>query len=280
MASKENTDRLLQGIANTLTVYGYHVIDNSLFYGKGGIVMYLYAYAAYSGDEAYEDFAGDMLDIVMADTKKMKSDFDRGFTGIGWLLHWLIKRGYVEGDVNDVLKAYDKAMFARIECEKESDLALQSLYLAERIEQSSPTYSISSLVGIFLKILGQRYEGKPLKKMQVRSIDYLLKKAGDIKHDEKYIKDIDTINDRIRKEAKQIERKNDSACDESLYYSTDDLFKAIFLSEEKSVNLNEKQTNEILENYIKNADSTRLYLLGGLAGLGMMILENIVKHKK
>ena len=274
MTNKERTDILLQSIANVLTVYGYHVRDNSLFYGKGGIVMYLYAYAAYSGDEAYEDFAGDMLDVIMKEAFKMTSDFDRGFTGIGWLLGWLIKKDYVEGDVNDVLKAYDKAMFARIECEKDSDLALQSLYLAERIEYSSPTYSISSLVGIFLKILGQRYEGKPLKKMQVQSIGYLLKKAGDIKHDEKYIKDIDTINDRIRKEAKQIEKKNDNVCNESLYYSTDDLFKAIFLSEEKSISLNEFQTNEILENYIKNADSTKLYLLGGLAGLGMMMLEN------
>lgn len=274
MASKENTDRLLQGIANTLTVYGYHVIDNSLFYGKGGIVMYLYAYAAYSGDEAYEDFAGDMLDIVMADTKKMKSDFDRGFTGIGWLLHWLIKRGYVEGDVNDVLKAYDKAMFARIECEKESDPALQTLYLTERLEQVTKDYDITPLAGIFLRILAQRLEKKDMNRFQASSVEKLIAKTEALHLNEKNHESINNLKDKIRKEADKNKLKEDTVNYNPLYYSANDLIETVFLPTDRKFELSEEQTNFIIENYIKNAEPTSLHLFGGLAGLGVILLEN------
>ena len=274
MASKENTDRLLQGIANTLTVYGYHVIDNSLFYGKGGIVMYLYAYAAYSGDEAYEDFAGDMLDIVMADTKKMKSDFDRGFTGIGWLLDWLIKRGYVEGDVNDVLKAYDKAMFARIECEKESDLALQTLYLTERLEHVTKDYDITPLAGIFLRILAQRLEKKDMNRFQALSVEKLITKTKVMHLNEKDKESIKKLKNKIRKEVEKNRQKEDMVKNNPLCYSTSDLIETVFLPTGIKFELSEEQINFIIENYIKNAEPTSLHLFGGLAGLGVILLEN------
>lgn len=59
------TDEMLRMIANTLVVYSYHIDNNGLTNGKMGVILFLYRYAAHTGNRHYENFAGELLDGMM-----------------------------------------------------------------------------------------------------------------------------------------------------------------------------------------------------------------------
>lgn len=47
------TDEMLRMIANTLVVYSYHIDNNGLTNGKMGVILFLYRYAAHTGNGRY-----------------------------------------------------------------------------------------------------------------------------------------------------------------------------------------------------------------------------------
>lgn len=98
---------------NRLILGSGTVDDAGLYYGKMGLVLLLYYYRRYTGRLVYGEFAGDLLDEVYRGCCHLPVDFAYGICGIGWAVSRLIRHGFVEGDVNQVLAEVDKKVMER-----------------------------------------------------------------------------------------------------------------------------------------------------------------------
>lgn len=90
-------DEIMLMIANTFVVYVYHIENNGLVDGKTGAMLFLYRYAALSGNEDYEALAGQLLDGMMKVAPSLPYGFESGLAGVGWAISRLMREGLVEG---------------------------------------------------------------------------------------------------------------------------------------------------------------------------------------
>lgn len=114
-------------------------IDNpGLAIGKMGIAILMYHYARFTGDKSCEEFAGTLIDHIYRDmSSSTPLDFENGLSGIGWGLIYLVKNGFIEGDLNVVLEEIDNAISRENNREVESDPGI-SRYLLARKSDSVP----------------------------------------------------------------------------------------------------------------------------------------------
>lgn len=79
--------------------------------GKLGIAIFFYHYAQYTGNRYYNEFAGSLIDD-MSDhiNNRAPLDFNNGLTGIGWGITYLVRKGFIEGVVDEILEEIDFAI--------------------------------------------------------------------------------------------------------------------------------------------------------------------------
>lgn len=84
-----------------------------LLEGKMGMVIFFYIYSSYTSNNLYYDFAGELLDEIIANLSYNDHvRFADGLSGIGWGLLFLESRGYISGDMNDILEELDKVILS------------------------------------------------------------------------------------------------------------------------------------------------------------------------
>lgn len=123
-------------------------IDNpGLAKGKMGIAVFMYHYARFSGNKAYEKFAGNLIDQIYDDINSSTPiDFENGLTGIGWGIIYLIKNGFIKGDLNDVLEEIDNAIGRDDHAGKESDSGVAKYLLARRSDSVTDIIELLSFI--------------------------------------------------------------------------------------------------------------------------------------
>lgn len=127
-------DKLLRIIANTIASNLNGTTDVSLFHGKMGTCMFLYAYARRSGIKQYELWADSMLDdIVHSDKSQMLASIADGYGGLGIGLCWLLQNGYAKGNTDLILQEIDYLLFDNIEMAAFGEKAYNSLFFAPSI---------------------------------------------------------------------------------------------------------------------------------------------------
>lgn len=105
---KENDEQLLL-IAQHLLINSAFTADLGLYNGKMGVVLFLCHYARYSGNTEYEDFAGELIDMINEDlTDDMPAQLENGLSGIGWGIEYLISNRFMSGNTDDVLVDIDE----------------------------------------------------------------------------------------------------------------------------------------------------------------------------
>lgn len=98
----------LHDMAIHLLMNHYKAKNIGLFHGKMGIVIFLCAYARFSGESLFEKFADRLLDeIIEALSTPSPFDFSDGIGGIGWGLQYLIAQGWLEGSSAEILSDID-----------------------------------------------------------------------------------------------------------------------------------------------------------------------------
>lgn len=145
-------DEIMLMIANTFVVYVYHIENNGLVDGKTGAMLFLYRYAALSGNEEYEALAGQLLDGMMKVAPSLPHGFESGLAGVGWAISRLIREGLVEGKPDNVLRAIDERVLGRMECDRRSILG-QAVYMAERLRNTTPEYGLERYAGRILDFI-------------------------------------------------------------------------------------------------------------------------------
>jgi len=84
-----------------------------LLNGKTGLAIFFFHYARQTGNKLYETFAGDLIDEILDEINiQTPINFKDGLCGIGWGIIYLIHHNFLEGNVDEILKDFDKLIFS------------------------------------------------------------------------------------------------------------------------------------------------------------------------
>lgn len=120
-------------------------IDNSLYYGKMGVLICLYEYARYTNKRIYAELADILLEEVIEELDcDMSVSFASGLCGIGWGIGYSIGCGYIVGNADEVLEAIDgKIMEVNVskieDCSIKTGLGGIAYYVWQRMTSDTRT---------------------------------------------------------------------------------------------------------------------------------------------
>lgn len=140
LSLKERIDARLQRIANVLLLNASFIDNLGLLNGKMGIAIFFYHYARYTGNEVYENYAGELIDEIYEEiSANTPVDFANGLTGIGWGIEYLVQNGFVEADTDEALEEMDAAIYKNKQSrplliENENDLFGFGFYYISRLK--------------------------------------------------------------------------------------------------------------------------------------------------
>lgn len=111
---EEKKKLLLERIANHILLNSSFLSDIGLLNGKIGLVIFFSHYAKFCKDERYEEFAGELLDELYGEIHTgIPLTFNKGLYGIGWGIEYLVQRGFMEGDTDEILEDIDRKIMER-----------------------------------------------------------------------------------------------------------------------------------------------------------------------
>jgi len=110
--NKQHIESRLQRIANVLLLNASFTDNLGLLNGKMGIAIFFFHYARYTGNEMYENYAGELIDEIYEEISPTSPiNFAAGVTGIAWGIEYLVKNGFVEADTDKALNEIDSVIF-------------------------------------------------------------------------------------------------------------------------------------------------------------------------
>jgi hypothetical protein len=143
--SKEDsslTGDILHDIAVNLSLASGDPEKNSLMYGEWGKVIFLVNYWRLTGNEDFYDKAlemvGDIYQSIGQDIyihagsntiRDIDLSFDKGVSGIGWGINYLIKHSFAEGDIDGIMGLTDASIYRQM-IEQLHELSTESLNMA------------------------------------------------------------------------------------------------------------------------------------------------------
>ena len=85
-----------------------HNDPSGLALGKMGTSLYLYHLSYLENSKDYKKLAEKYLDEVFGEIATVKEiDIKNGLTGIGLSIDYLVKNGFVKGNINNILQEID-----------------------------------------------------------------------------------------------------------------------------------------------------------------------------
>ncbi|MGE4331436.1 hypothetical protein SDC9_19702 [bioreactor metagenome] len=158
--------------------------DNSLglAQGKMGACLYFYVLSRKLNYPEYQDVALKLLNDIFINIQKVSSiDVKNGLAGIGLGITFLVKEGYTQGNLNDVLGDIDDIIFKQLSYSKYSDkFDLPSLihltyYLQTRLKEqkqgSENEYLFKELVIQTINNLYEKIDTKLYQESLIYTID-------------------------------------------------------------------------------------------------------------
>jgi hypothetical protein len=80
--------------------------------GKGGVAIFLYELFKKTQKKSYIMIADKLIDQIYAGlNKNIAPDFMSGVSGIGWCINYLVKNGFLESNIDDILDELDIQLF-------------------------------------------------------------------------------------------------------------------------------------------------------------------------
>ena len=172
-------EEMLRMIANTLTLYAYHIENNGLLDGKSGVMLFLYRYAAHTDNDNYGNVAGNILDGIMKITLRMAPGFENGLAGVGWTISRLLSEDIVSGKPSEVLARIDDSVFVRTES-NDGNISGQAVYLAERLKDRPSSNVLSRYIEGMLGYINHSMRHNNLTLRRVNSMLFFLVSVKDM----------------------------------------------------------------------------------------------------
>lgn len=102
-------------ITNALLLNSSFIENIGLMHGKTGISIYFYLLARKTGNETYENYAGELIDEMYEEiTDNTLWDFENGLAGIGWGIEYMVQNKFIEADTDEVLEEFDSRLFRQL----------------------------------------------------------------------------------------------------------------------------------------------------------------------
>jgi len=126
--------------------YDYSNLDLGLYKGKIGLCVYWYIQSRCYNNHLYEEKASELLDSVLENIQRnsIPLGFENGIIGIYFAILYLIKNGYVEGDIEVIFRDVDDIIyrdlyFEHINCKYDrksvdKEELLAGIYIAKRLQ--------------------------------------------------------------------------------------------------------------------------------------------------
>lgn len=189
-------DKILLKFSNAIISNINNTTDIGLFNGKMGITIFLYEYSRYTHNKLYEDMADNLLDQIFSQSENIvHTSVSHGYAGIGIGLMYIMKRGFVIGDANDVLHEIDSRLFDNFTYTVINDsiasekLLSAGLYFAHRVSypllnsyRKNVKEEIRNMIYLFL-LNYKNFKSSLELIMVINSILYITKKI-DLSEDE------------------------------------------------------------------------------------------------
>ena len=131
---------ILQRIANILLINGGFSDNPGLYTGEMGLVLFFFRYARYTQNNLYREYAYDLMDKTQ---NRLHLDtpiyYKHGLAGIGSAIEYLVQKGFVEVDTDDILEDVDEHLLSlrNLPCVPLHELLSIGYYALWRITGSS-----------------------------------------------------------------------------------------------------------------------------------------------
>jgi hypothetical protein len=113
-------------LIHQLTLKSNRMKEASLFHGKLGVAIAFFEYGRFSENKVYTAFADELIDGFLSQVNdRTPFVFSSGLSGIGWGVEYLIQRGFVACDSNQVCADLD-ALVMRTDLRRVKDLTVAS----------------------------------------------------------------------------------------------------------------------------------------------------------
>lgn len=104
----ELINKNLKNIADILSLNVGKLNNVGLLNGKTGIVVFFYHYARYTGNNAYEEYAGKLIDEICEEIHKHSQvNYADGLAGFGTGIEYLARNRFISGETDEVLAELD-----------------------------------------------------------------------------------------------------------------------------------------------------------------------------
>ncbi len=154
----------MQKLEELLLVHYPEMDTPGLFKGKMGACIYFFEAFHHNNDPKYRQAGESILQEVYTfiHQNPVPTYFDNGLAGIAWGIHRLIKKGFIEGNADELLEQVDHVLF-RVISEKSEELEFglkrglmgYLLYVLDRLTPQPPKtgFHLSSELFISLAVL-------------------------------------------------------------------------------------------------------------------------------
>lgn len=134
-----DNSEILRQISNTLLINSQNLDKTGLLNGKMGLVIFFYLFSRKMNDPQTEEFAGCLLDEVLANIHTNASpDFEGGLSGIGWGIEYLVRNNYIDTEGVDVLEEIDGFLINQQNSSRYSNFPMigNGIYFLSRIHKN------------------------------------------------------------------------------------------------------------------------------------------------
>lgn len=109
--SKSEVENRLHRIANVLLLNASFINNIGLLNGKMGIAIFFYQYSKFSGNKIFSGYAGELIDEIYEEIlQNSPVDYADGLAGLGPGIGYLVNKGFIEADIDEVLADLDKQL--------------------------------------------------------------------------------------------------------------------------------------------------------------------------
>ena len=134
-----------------------------LAHGKMGLLIYLYHLYDYTQEAIYKEKAERLLDDLLENdlSKNAELTVEEGLCGVALGLDYIVKKQFVDGDINDLLSGIDDLLFKKLVFgNMESRYSLSQLihflyYIYKRLEIQTNDNERFPFEGLAIKLVNQ-----------------------------------------------------------------------------------------------------------------------------